>query len=514
MLNQQQQQAKKLITDFIKNYSGGVFGLLGAGGTGKTYLITSLNNVDDYQFLAPTNKVTNILRKSLFNNGVLKPKVKTIDSYFRFKIVKDHDNKSQYSYKQPKEKPKVIIVDEVSMLRDKHVELLLSLKVPMIFLGDEMQIPPIENDDVIFLDKDGFRKSIAFSVITEKYELTIQNRQKENSELFKLINGFRNNMHNNIDFKKLAALKSNNKDILYLHQDSQELKNIISNCVSISFKNSIADLFNYKIGKEITQDLKYNIKDINIGDEMVFDKFYRNEDISFYTSENIKIIDIGYKDIEIKIPYREEKVTHNLKVANVKNDIGIDKLIWLPDTELREKVYRIVYYLRKKQNDKKALSEINTFYSNFMSSFARLKKPYAFTSHKSQGSTYENVIIPVYDFFKKNYKDANQLFYVALSRASKRVIFVSGWCNFSYSQRRVNFTEEERCLIAGMQKWRCRNCDDELKDAKYDLDHIERLGTKNEWGQTIGNNTISNLQALCKVCHKNKTKNEAKKLSS
>jgi exodeoxyribonuclease-5 len=509
MLNKQQEEAKELIIDFIKNYSRGVFGLYGAGGVGKTYLITSLPNVEKYQFLAPTNKAVNILRKSLMNNGVFKPKVKTIDSFFSFKIKKNAKNITEYSYKQPREIADVIIVDEVSMLKNKHVDLLMNInkKVPIIFLGDSKQLPPIEGENEDFIDTDGFKKSKAFSVITYSYELTIQNRQKENSELFKLINGFRNNMGTKIDFKTVANIKNNTTDILYLHQESEELKEIISkeDCVAITFKNSVADLFNYKIGKTITNDKNYNINSINKGDEMVFNQFYKNEDVVFYTSEKVKIIELDVKEVEIKVPYRKKSIIYDLLVANVRNELGIDKIIWLPDPKLREKVYHIVYDLRKILTKDKELSELNTFYSDFMNSFARLKKPYALTTHKSQGSTYENVIIPIYDFYKKNYKDANQLFYVALSRASKRVIFVSGWCNFNNSFRRVNFTEEERCFTASSQEWKCNICNTNITDAKYEIDHINPLGSYNDRDELIGTNNINNLQALCKQCHKEKT---------
>jgi ABC-type dipeptide/oligopeptide/nickel transport system ATPase component len=78
MLNEEQQQAKDNIQNFIRNGKG-VFGLIGAGGTGKTYLITSLPDVENYQFLAPTNKAVNILRQGLIKNGVIKPNVKTIE---------------------------------------------------------------------------------------------------------------------------------------------------------------------------------------------------------------------------------------------------------------------------------------------------------------------------------------------------------------------------------------------------------------------------------------------------
>lgn len=516
-LNIQQLEAKAKIEKFIKKGSG-FFGLLGAGGTGKTYLITSLNDSENYQYLAPTNKAVNILRKGLYRNGVLKPKVKTIDSFFRLKMKKNENNETIYSYTQPLENqlPKVIIVDECSLMSKKHIDLLLNLKkpIPIILLGDEMQLPPIEKDHKSdFIDDDGFKKSIAFNVIDEKYTLTIQNRQSESSDLFKLINGFRKNMGVKMSCRKVAELKNNGVDIIYTHQNSHFLTKFIkeNECVSVGFKNNTCDYFNYKIGSTITNDKNYNIREVNKGDLLMFDKFYKKDDVVFYTSEIVKVVDLIEENVTIKIPKMENEIVFLQPKAIVKNEIGIDKTIWLKNADLRKLVYSVYYRAKNQTTDKTYIAELNTFYADFMNGFANLKKPHAITAHKSQGSTYKNIIIPVYDFYKKSYKDANQLVYVAMSRSSEKIIFVDGHCNFSNTTQRVMFKEDERCLIASIQDWKCNACDTDLFDGRYEIDHIQRLGYKDDKGNLVGTNTISNLQAICKNCHKNKTKHETKK---
>lgn len=511
-LNTEQQEAKFLISEFVKNESG-FFGLLGAGGTGKTYLITSLEESEKYQYLAPTNKAVNVLRRGLIKSGVIKPKVKTIDSFFSLRMKKDENNETIFNYKQPTadKLPKVIIVDECSMLTRKHIELLKNLSAPrpIILLGDDMQIPPVENKDSQFKDVDGFSKSISFSIMKKKYTLTKQNRQTQESDLFKLINGFRNNMTKKIDAKKLATIKQNNVDILYLHQNSKEFSTLIDqlDVVAVTFKNNTADFFNYKIGKTKTKDERYNIREVNQGDKLIFNSFYMREKVSFYTSEMIEVVKLFDELVEVKIPRQEKTLNTIQRKAIVKNELGFDKVIWLKNSEFLRKVWEKCYRLKKQTDDKEYIAEINTFYNDFKNGFADLKKPYALTAHKSQGSTYSNVIIPVYDYYKKEHQDVNQLIYVAMSRASERIIFVDGFCHFNNSSRRVMFTEEERCLIAGSQYWRCNDCHTELFDAKYDIDHINPLGSTNARGEIIGTNRIDNLQALCKDCHKNKTFN-------
>jgi hypothetical protein len=370
-----------------------------------------------------------------------------------------------------------------------------------------MQIPPVEDEEKKFTDIDGFTKSKAFQMINEKYTLTIQNRQKENSKLFTLINTFRTHMDKFINIYSLAKKFNNNDDILFFHQDSEELKNFIkkNNTTAVCFKNNTADYFNYKIGINLSEKKTYNIKDINEGDILMFDSFYYKSEVCFYTSEMIKILKIFTEEEKIKIPSRDKVYEFSQKKAIVKNESGFDKIIWLPNVDLRNKIYGMIYNDKKQINNKEQLSKLNTFYSDFMNGFAKLKKPYGISAHKSQGTTIDNVIIPVYDFYKKNYKEANQLVYVAMSRASKKIIFVNGWCNFNSSTKRVRFTEEERCLIAGSQNWKCNHCEENLLDFKYEIDHEIRLGEQNRKGK-IGTNNIENLQALCKECHKEKTK--------
>lgn len=517
MLNEQQTQVKDMIENYI-NYPVGTFGVLGAGGTGKTFTITSIENSDKFLFLAPTNKAVNELTKGLRQNGVIKPNTRTIDSYFKFKTIKNEYNETVYSYTKPIDDiPRVIIVDECSMLQDKHVEMLLEIteNTSLILIGDNMQLPPVidsDNLNKIKRDEAGFLVSESFLVISEKYTLTKQNRQSVDSDLFRLINGFRLNMDKKMNYQLIVDKKVNNKDILYFDYRSSELTEFIkkNECIAVTFKNSTADFYNYKIGKTKSGNYKYNLKTINVGDVLIFDKFYKNDKVSFYTSEQVTVDEIYTKEIIIKIPFCNDVVTSQT-FAIVKNEIGFPKEIWLKNPELHIKVYRkykakrdefFKEFTQKKCKDSKTkLILLNTFFSDFTKKFAKLKKPYAMTSHKAQGSTFDYVIIPIYDFNKKEHKDSNQLFYVAMSRARKGIAFVNGVCNFSKRTYRVNFTEEERCLIAGNQEWSCNICKVELFDGGFDIDHIKPLSNG-------GDNEISNLQALCKHCHKIKTKNK------
>lgn len=58
-------------------------------------------------------------------------------------------------------------------------------------------------------------------------------------------------------------------------------------------------------------------------------------------------------------------------------------------------------------------------------------------------------------------------------------------------------SETKKKYIASQQNWKCGNCKDQLNHT-FEIDHKKRL----EYG---GTNDVSNLVALCRNCHGNKT---------
>ena len=166
--------------------------------------------------------------------------------------------------------------------------------------------------------------------------------------------------------------------------------------------------------------------------------------------------------------------------------------------------YKLIKHIKENKNvieNKKYLSDLNTRFSDYQNSFAKLKRPYAITCHKAQGSTYDTVIIPVYDFYMLNFLDANQLLYVALSRAKEKIIFVNKKEQFDQTSNRKLFSEFEKQSIASSYDYKCNICRSDLVEREFDIDHKIPIAQG-------GKNSIENLQPLCKKCHKFKTANE------
>jgi hypothetical protein len=512
ILNTEQLSCSHRIKDFIYGDDFGFFLIDGAGGTGKTTVVTSLmDNPDDFLFLGATNKVCANIKQSLQNNGIdtLGVKVKTIARFLSWRKTKDHENKDVITMRLPDIDtiPKIIVIDEVSMLTQEQVEWILKLRCirKIILIGDKMQIPPIEE---IKYRKNGFHVSRIFEHIDYSFTLTIQNRQNEGSNLFNAINAFRNNMHHLITFKSFAEKYNNGLDVLIMDLYSKEFREFTkeNRCTSVCYKNATVNshlwvLNGYK-----------NPKILKAGDDVYFEEYYKNGENVFYTSESCKILEIEDAKKKVNFPNGDIVEMPILK-ANIIFDTGEPYTIEISKSynESIKRIYGKVYYLAQKETNKKKKAELYTFYQDYKTSLASLSKPYAITAHKAQGSTYDNVIIPLYDFRNSlNHEDCNQLFYVAISRAKNKIIFVTSPSNFVENSKRVNFTQEERHQIATKTNFKCStitgfdiknnpiHCEAFFEDVRnFEIHHIIPLSKG-------GTNKFDNLQILCKQCHKDK----------
>lgn len=527
-LNIEQQECKEKILYFLQQKENDYFGIYGAGGTGKTYVIS--NTLTKFNgkvlFLGATNKVVTVLKNSLENSGFLNPEVRTIDSYLKFKIEKDHENNSTISYTFPSKKdiPDLIVIDEVSMITNQKFQLIQRLNeyCKIILIGDYLQLPPIEEDKFnVIRNKDGFQVSKIFTSVKPEnsYTLKIQNRQKDGTDLSALVSGFRDNMHLQIPAIKLAEKKQNGIDILYFYTNQKELKEEIkkNNCVAVCFKNLSVLNFNWLIGSTKTMRKDYRLNEINVGDSLMFDQFYFHEEkrvkTNYYTSNIVEVLSIEKNLTEtFKIKDKISKtITYNL--LTVKDDEGkinevrycFSGLYGLNGGGLSSSVYgqRKTYqqHIKDGKNvdeNKAFLKDINTRFAKYQNSFAKLKRPYAITAHKAQGSTYDTVIIPVYDYYTLNYKDANQLLYVALSRAKNKIIFVNKNEQFTDTDKRKQFSEFEKQSICSSFDYKCADCKVDLVDREFNIDHKIPLASG-------GKNSVENLQPLCIKCHTKKS---------
>jgi exodeoxyribonuclease V len=507
-LNYEQRALLRRLSFFINGSDKGIFGVYGSGGTGKTFTVTKLPNVEDFVFLAPTNKAAKEVNRNLKKDG-FKTKCITVDRFFGYRLTMDENNKPVVNYKNLDELDlsKVIVIDEISMLNNNHFRMIshLSIFCKIIAIGDYLQLPPVEQEKDKYIGKEGYECSRVFEIVDESFELTIPNRQREDSHLYNMILTFRKEMHRLIIFKKFIDHFNNNIDVQIYDLNSKEFVDFVRNesFTILAHKKSSVSYLSYKVGSIRKNDKNFNIRSLTEGSYYYFERACFTEDRTFYTSEVVMILDISEKEIQFTFPVTNKIFNEKVRIASIADEYGKPcGEVMVSNSNLISKVNN---HRRANANigkySKSEVSKMNTWHNDFKNKFAHFEPIIGTTIHKSQGSTYDKVLIPVFDFYENAtiYKVLNQIFYVGISRAKTKIIFVKGRHNFGDHKRRVIFTEEERNMIASLSDFSCSKCDHKfVSDRDFEIHHIVPLESEDK----KGNNSIGNLTALCKPCHK------------
>ena len=144
------------LTDFINsdfNESKFIYGLVGPGGVGKTFVIKYIIRNCKYatsviRFTAPTHKACRVFSQAL--DGI---ETFTIQSTFGFRI---NMNLADFDYKNPQFDPmaspkldnvELLVIDESSMLPSGLVQYINDVcrkrYIKLIYVGDSSQLPPV-----------------------------------------------------------------------------------------------------------------------------------------------------------------------------------------------------------------------------------------------------------------------------------------------------------------------------------------------------------------------------------
>lgn len=184
-----------------------IVGLIGAGGTGKTFITNYIINHCCYS--NSVIKCTSSTHKAcrVFSQAIDLKKVDTIQSTFGLRLdlnLEDFNpDRPQFN---PKAKPKLeevkfLIIDESSMIPAKLINYINKIckekEIKVLYLGDSSQLPPVNE-----------RESIAFKTCTKLFELKEVVRQELNSPVKALLDILRYDV-NNKTFRFLNYVMSN-----------------------------------------------------------------------------------------------------------------------------------------------------------------------------------------------------------------------------------------------------------------------------------------------------------------
>jgi ATP-dependent exoDNAse (exonuclease V) alpha subunit len=393
--------------DLIEYTSRSVF-LTGKAGTGKTTFLNEFvkKTKKKHIVVAPTGiaaiNAGGVTIHSMFGLPLrtFLPTTDRIDSSLANNII---DLQQHFKYRKDKLKllreVEVLIIDEVSMLRADVLDMMdFSLRfirrnnqrfggVQMLFIGDLYQLPPVVRDEHVlkmFYNSPFFFDSLAIKDIPLlTIELTKVYRQTD-QEFLEILNAIRDGDVANIDFDHLnerydPGFEAGEEPYVYLCSH-----------------NKMAD----DINQEKLKDIKVSPKSY---EAKLFGEFKENQ----FPNEQFLELKVGAQVMFIRNDITGEKKYFNGKLGEISSLDENEVKVILEGSEREITVKREVWEQKKYSldTDKNIKEEVLGSFEQFP-----IKLAWAVTIHKSQGLTFDKVIIDAGKSFT-----AGQV-YVALSR--------------------------------------------------------------------------------------------------
>ena len=429
------QQAKAIfkLVEFIDSPER-AFGLYGYAGVGKSTCIFELIKILQERgkriaMVAPTNKALGVLRRIAQKAGVTGVAFLTIHSLLGLapvrqgaeKVLKQvmPDSLQMYDF---------IIGDECSMIGEPLWKIMVEKIIGSLFnkklivMGDPAQLPPVSEDGEV-----NEKKSLSFS-LTNKAVLTQVVRQAEASPLLEFVTACRKAVKSNQVFKpfNIHSLDKNNGALMVKE----------ATLVKYAFKKFLNE---FDKNPDCLRILCYTNKCVERWNSLIRAYIYGENAPRFVEGERL----ITKKPVlgpDGKTTILQ--TSSEFEVISATTDCYAGYKAWCLKIKIETGEIRQIFVLheddakqyetdnqRLLKNAKKNPSLWKSWYEH-NDLFADIRNCWALTVHNSQGSTFNEVAIDGKDINTKSWgkngsiKECNQLWYVASSRASGRVLVV------------------------------------------------------------------------------------------
>lgn len=308
-----------------------------------------------------------------------------------------------YNKKEVFREMELLIIDEVSMVRCDLIDLMDTILryvrksnqpfggVQVLFIGDLFQLPPVAQNEEWSLLKRYYQSPFFFhsKAVMEAMPLCIELQKIYRQNELGFIRLLNNVRHNELEEEDLITLNN---------RFSSEAKKVRDHIV-LTTHNYKADAIN----KEELDKLPDQVFKFNASIEGDFG------DKSFPTDASL-LLKKGARIMFIRNDASDDRLYFNGKLAEV-TDIDDEKVIvkFLDgegEFELKKEKWDNIRYTYKEENEKIEEEELGSFTQY------PIRLAWAITIHKSQGLTFENVIIDAGESFTPGQV------YVALSRCT------------------------------------------------------------------------------------------------
>lgn len=461
--NKEQQSAIINAVSFLKTNTDPTqyYVIEGKAGTGKTTIAKEiLKEFEDEQIYvaAVSHKAKGVIKNS-FGEDTRGKKFFSIAGLLGMKGINDNDTqttKFQVGTKVPllDNPPALLVIDEASMITEdvlkKIIDINSSLSRPfqMLFLGDIGQIQPIRDDQSEFYrtHKDLLNKKSDIFNSKHKSKLITRVRQGEANPILPYADYFwENSQKENPELNPTQHIVRNNQitdngSLLFSNSEAEVLNSVIKavkNAVEKGLTNHVKIVTYHvnektELNQKIHEALFGKDSDYSKGDMLILNSPYDLPDVNatMENSSEIQIKSIQDTDVDefgVHTLYLETNGTAYTKTGNEQKDCVI-QVVSRNDIGLyNQKLQELASYAKRQTNRVLKKQAWGDFWE-YKGRYADVDFGYAITAHKSQGSTYDIVVVDEKDIMgttATSNQEKSELIYTALTRPRKNAIVIS-----------------------------------------------------------------------------------------
>lgn len=463
--NKEQQSAIINAVSFLKTNTDPTqyYVIEGKAGTGKTTIAKEiLKEFEDEQIYvaAVSHKAKGVIKNS-FGDDTRGKKFFSIASLLGLKGINDNDTqttKFQVGTKVPllDNPPALLVIDEASMITEgvlkKIIDINSSLSRPfqfqMLFLGDIGQIQPIRDEQSEFYrtHKDLLNKKSDIFNSKHKSKLITRVRQGEANPILPYADYFwENSQKENPELNPTQHIVRNNQitdkgSLLFSNSEAEVLNSVIKavkNAVEKGLTNHVKIVTYHvnektELNQKIHEALFGKDSDYSKGDMLILNSPYDLPDVNatMENSSEIQIKSIQDTDVDefgVHTLYLETNGTAYTRTGNEQKDCVI-QVVSRNDIGLyNQKLQELASHAKRQTNRALKKQAFGDFWE-YKGRYADVDFGYAITAHKSQGSTYDIVVVDEKDIMgttATSNQEKSELIYTALTRPRKTAIVIS-----------------------------------------------------------------------------------------
>lgn len=461
--NKEQQSAIINAVSFLKTNTDPTqyYVIEGKAGTGKTTIAKEiLKEFEDESIYvaAVSHKAKGVIKNS-FGEDTRGKKFFSIASLLGMKGINDNDTqttKFQVGLKVPllDNPPALLVIDEASMITEdvlkKIIDINSSLSRPfqMLFLGDIGQIQPIRDEQSEFYrtHKDLLNKKSDIFNSKHKSKLITRVRQGEANPILPYADYFwENSQKENPELNPTQHIVRNNQitdkgSLLFSNSEAEVLSSVIKavkNAVEKGLTNHVKIVTYHvnektELNQKIHEALFGKDSDYSKGDMLILNSPYDLPDVNatMENSSEIQIKSIQDTDVDefgVHTLYLETNGTAYTRTGNEQKDCVI-QVVSRNDIGLYNQKLQELASHAKRQTNRALKKQAWGDFWEYKGRYADVDFGYAITAHKSQGSTYDIVVVDEKDIMgttATSNQEKSELIYTALTRPRKTAIVIS-----------------------------------------------------------------------------------------